>query len=215
MDLTTDQIIAIAVGAAVVLAVIAAIAIVVRKRKHKRDQLKQRYGAEYARTVDEAGSKRKAEEHLSEREARREQLDIRPLSSGQRSSFRGRFEALESSFIDSPDAAVRNADALLDELAEARGYPEATADQRLEDLAMDHPAAVDRYRKSRPSPRQDGGPIATEAYRQALIGSRALFEGLLGKNDTSAVDVTPPFDAVDRDANSDNGHRDTARTTRG
>ncbi|MEX0835422.1 MAG: hypothetical protein WD010_04980 [Nitriliruptor sp.] len=212
VELSTTMIIAIAVAAVVVLAVIAAIVVAVKKRKAKRDQLKQRYGAEYARTVDDAGSKRKAEEQLSEREARREQLDIRPISSGQRSSFRGRFEALESSFIDSPEASVRSADALLDELAETRGYPVAAADQRLEDLAVDHPAAVDRYRKSRPRTDRDG-PVPTEQYRQALIGSRALFEGLLGKDDAGDAGVTPPFEAADRDESSNNGHRDAARTT--
>lgn len=193
--MSTTEMLVIAVGAVIVLIIIALV-VVAARRKRKRDSLKQRYGAEYARTVDEVGSKRRAEGQLADREARREQLDIRPLSSGQRANLRSRFEAIESSFLDSPDASVRSADALLDEIAEERGYPEATAEQRLEDLAVDHPAAVDRYRKSRPS--SDQGRASTEQHRQALIGSRALFESLLGRDADAAADPARVFDVTDR-----------------
>jgi hypothetical protein len=213
VNLSTPAIVAIIVAAVVLLALIALVVMLVRKRKRRREQLKERYGAEYARTVDETGSKRKAEEHLTEREQRRQQLDVRELTSGERTSFRGRFEALESSFIDSPDASVRSADALLDEVAETRGYPEATADQRLEDLAVDHPAAVDRYRRSRPS--VDGSSISTEQHRQALIGSRALFEALLGRDDDVAPGAPRAFrDIVDDEDAASNGHRRDEHTRR-
>ncbi|WP_052665595.1 hypothetical protein [Nitriliruptor alkaliphilus] len=216
MNLTTNEIIVIAVAVVAVLAIVAAIVLflVRRRRRRRRAELKQRHGgADYARAVDRAGSERRAEEQLSDRKARREALDLRPLSSGERSTFRARFEAIETSFVDAPEAAVRSADSLLDEVAECRGYPEVPAEQRLQDLSADHPAAVDRYRTSRARPDQEGSSPTTEQHRQALLGSRVLFTALVGRDPAEQAEAPPSFrDLVDdRDPaeheHRDNGHR--------
>lgn len=210
MNLSTTEIVVIAVAVVAVLLIIAAIVTFVRHRK-RRDELKDRYGrAEYERAVDRTGSERRAEAQLSEREERRQSYDIRDLSSGERATMRGRFEAIETSFVDAPEAAVRSADSLLDEVAELRGYPEARADQRLDDLSVDHPAAADRYRRSR-ARGGEGGSVTTEQHRQALIGSRALFEALVGRDENEAEDAPPSFRDIvveeDDREHADNGHR--------
>lgn len=210
VTLTTNEIVVIAVAVIAVLLIIAAIVMFVRRRS-RRDELKRRYGRdEYARTVDRAGSERAAEEQLNEREARRERLELRSLTSGERSTFRTRFEAIETSFVDSPESAVRSADSLLDEVAEGLGYPDAPADQRLDDLGADHAAAADRYRRSRPRADRDA-PATTEQYRQALLGSRVLFEALIGRDPGEQRDDAPPsfreLIGEDDGENVDNGHR--------
>jgi hypothetical protein len=211
VDLTTTEMLIAAGAALVVLLLIAAVVVLVRRRR-RRNELKERVGnTEYERTVDRVGSKRRAEEQLEERRARRDSFDVRELTSAERTSFRGRFEAVEASFVDGPEAAVRAADVLLDAVAEKRGYPAAAADQRLDDLSVDHPGAVDRYRSSRPTSNREGGMITTEQHRQALLGSRTLFEALVGREETEAPDaprsfrdIIPDDDGHDR---SDNGHR--------
>lgn len=193
MDLTTTEMLLAAGVAAVVLLLVVGVVVVLRRRR-RRDELQERVGsAEYARTVDRAGSRRRAEEQLEARRLRREALELRVLSSAERSSFRGRFEAIEASFVDGPNAAVRAADVLLDAVAERRGYPAAAADQRLEDLSADHPSEVDRYRSSRGTPAREGGTVTTEQHRQALLGSRALFEALVGKQLTEGAPAPRSF----------------------
>lgn len=208
MNLTTNEIIVIAVAVVAVLLIAAAVVLFFVRRRRRRDELKQRYGgAEYARAVDRAGSERRADEQLSDRQARRDALDLRPLSSGERSTFRARFEAIETSFVDAPDAAVRSADSLLDEVAEHRGYPEAPAQQRLDDLAADHPAAVDRYRTSRARTERDGASPTTEQHRQALLGSRVLFTALVGRDPAESAAAPPSFrELVDDRDPADHGH---------
>lgn len=196
MNLTTNEIIVIAVAVVAVLLIIAAIVMFVRKRR-RRDELKQRYGRdEYARTVDRAGSEKRAERQLTERESRRERFELRDLSSGERASFRGRFEAIEASFLDDPTLAVRRADELLDEVAEARGYPDGTADERLEDLSTEHAPEVERYRSSRTEPDHEGRSATTEQHRQAMLGSRALFDAIVGRSAEPSADPSSAFGRI-------------------
>jgi hypothetical protein len=212
VDLTTTEMLVLGAALLAVLLLVAGVVAVLRRRR-RRDELKERFGAgEYARTVDRAGSERRAGEQLEDRQARRESFQVRELSSAERTSFRGRFEALEASFVDGPEASVRAADVLLDAVAERRGYPAAAAEQRLEDLSVDHPGPVDRYRSSRATPSRDGGTATTEQHRQALLGSRALFEALVGRQLTSGAEAPRSFrDIIPEDepehVSNGNGHR--------
>jgi hypothetical protein len=210
VNLTTPEIVIIAVAVVAVL-LIATTFVLYARRKRRRDELKQRHGgAEYTRTVERTGSARRAEEHLSEREKRRATFDIRDLSSGERATFRGRFEAIEASFVVGPEPAVRAADSLLDEVAECRGYPDADPERRLDDLSCDHAAAVDRYRKTRTRPDPDGGSTTTEQHRLALLGSRVLFDAVVGRNAAERVGAPRTFRDLVRDDDHEhlgNGHR--------
>lgn len=223
MNLTTPEILLVAAVAFAVLALVVGVVALVRRRR-RRDELRQRFGgAEYERTVDRAGNHKRADDDLRARQARRGQFDIRELSSSERTNFRGRLEAIETSFVDGPESAVRAADALLDAVAERRGYPEATARQRLDDLSVDHPGAVDRYRTSRPAT-SDGDTVTTEQHRQALLGARVLFDALVGRELTEAPQPPRTFrDIVADDEEADlegllsrggNGHKrpDPARS---
>jgi hypothetical protein len=193
LDLAAIDPIWYAVAAGVLLLILVAITLAVVRKRRKRDKLEDRYGAEYQRTVEKAGSRRAADKELQEREERRQSFDLRPLDQDERDRFRARWEDLQTSFVDSPAAAVRSADELIDDVAAKVGYPKAGREQRLADLSVDHPATVDEYRRGRPtSSDAERGPT-TEQLRQALMTSRSLFEAIVGR-DTEDVGIPPaPF----------------------
>jgi hypothetical protein len=182
-----------AVAAGVLLLLIALIVFALVRRRRRRQQYEDRYGAEYQRTVERAGSRRAADKELHDREERRQQFELRRLDHDERDRFRARWEDLQASFVDGPAAAVRSADELLDDVAAKVGYPKAGRDQRLADLSVDHPATVEEYRRGRPtSADAERGPT-TEQLRQALLTSRSLFEALVGR-DTEDIGLPPaPF----------------------
>src|ERR671930_419354 len=101
----------IGVAAAVVLIGLAAVAVMQRRSR----RLRSSFQTEYDRTVRGAGSRREAERELREREKRREDLDIVPLSAAAREHYAERWERVQSAFVDAPVEAVHDADVLLGE----------------------------------------------------------------------------------------------------
>lgn len=175
MDLNEPWIWAVVAAVVVVVVALLVWAAVRRRRAQERtERLRDRFGAEYDRTVDRVGSRAEAEAQLERRWERRERLQLRPVDPEQRRTFLARWEDLQASFVDGPASALRGADVLIDDLARARGYPDASGDQRLDDLAFDHSDEVAAHREAR---RDDGDE---EASRRAMLASRALFEALLG-----------------------------------
>src|SRR6266542_4181967 len=120
----------IAIAAAAVL-VIAVVAWGMLKRKRTK-QLQGQFGPEYDRTVETADSKRAAESELAARRDRREQLEIRPLSSAARERYTAPWQVVQAQFVDNPDSAVSSADQLIQSVMEDRGYP--VGDGSTEDL---------------------------------------------------------------------------------
>ncbi|MFA9447087.1 hypothetical protein [Egicoccus sp. AB-alg6-2] len=196
MDLTAVDPLVWIILAVVVVAVLVVMFFVLRKKRRKRDEtrrhLKDRFGSEYDRTVSQAKNRRAAEEELLARERRRQSFEVRPVPADQREGLRARWDEIQSSFVDAPHATLRKADELLDEVAVARGYPDAAREQRLADLSVDHPAAVERYCSSRPD--SDKDDQSTEQLRAALLASRDLFETMLNQGEPGSTDTPPtPF----------------------
>ena len=146
-------------------------------RKRRTSHLREGFGPEYDRTVDEAGSRRKAESELSDREKRREELDIKPLAPGTRDRFAGRWSTVQERFVDNPGAALRDAHTLVVEVMQERGYPTDDFEQRAADVSVDHPDVVENYRSAHAITQR--GDADTEDQRQALVHYRALFDELL------------------------------------
>jgi hypothetical protein len=161
MDVTTILIIVIAV---IVLALIAAVAM----RGKQRSELKSKFGPEYERTVDQRDDRREAEAELREREKRRNQLDIRPLSDGDRTKFVAEWDRVEARFVEDPDGAAREGDRIVADVMRQRGYPVEGRDHT-DVLSVDHPDLVDRYREAlrttptpgRRRPRSSARPCST------------------------------------------------------
>jgi FtsZ-interacting cell division protein ZipA len=175
MTTTAWIIVAIVVVAALV------IAGVFWSRRRRSEHLKDRFGREYARTVEATGDRSKAESDLADREKRVEKLDIRPLTAEERRDFGRRWDEVQARFVDDPPRAVAFADALLGEVMKARGYPVSDFDQRAGEISVDHPVVVEHYHKAHDiAVRHERGEASTEDLRQAMIHYRALFDNLVG-----------------------------------
>jgi hypothetical protein len=161
-----------------VIAVIVVVALVAMQRR--KAALRQRFGAEYDRTVKERGSERNAIAALQEREKRVENFHIRKLDPAEREKYAERWRIVQSSFVDDPRGSVIDADDTVASLMGVLGYPMADFEQRAADLSVDHPHVVENYRAAHEiAVRHRQGRASTEDLRQAMIYYRSLFEDLL------------------------------------
>lgn len=163
----------------VLLIVIGAVAWIVMQRR-RSEELRERFGPEYQRTVDELGDPRRAETELAAREKRVEKFDIQPLTAQEHQRFTQAWGSTQSHFVDEPTAAIKQADRLVTDLMRTRGYPIADFDQRAADISVDHPNVVENYRAARLiAIANEREAASTEQLRQAMVHYRALFEDLL------------------------------------
>jgi len=168
--------IVIAIAAVVVLAAIVWSAYSSKRRKGLQD----RFGSEYDHTVADAPSRREAESELAEREKRREELEIRPLEPQARDRYASEWHNTQAKFVDDPQAAVGDADRLIQQVMRERGYPVEDFDQRAADLSVDHPEVISNYRAAHGiSIANERGNASTENLRTAMVHYRELFEELL------------------------------------
>ena len=168
--------IVIAVAAAIVLLAVLLGGFGARRTR----SLKERFGREYDRTVEQAGGRRAAERELREREKRHDELELRPLSPGSRDRYVQRWQSTQSRFVDDPKGAVAEADALVQEVMQERGYPTKDFEQRVADISVEHPQLVEKYRTANGIARaSERGEASTEDLRQSVRHYRALFAELL------------------------------------
>jgi FtsZ-interacting cell division protein ZipA len=148
--------------------------------RQRSEKLRERFGPEYERTVAEKGDTRRAENELTARQKRVSQLDIRLLAADERRRFNDEWRAVQARFVDDPSTAVRDADALVGRVMEARGYPVGDFEQRSADVSVDHPTVLEHYRAAHEiALRHAQGQASTEDLRQAMVNYRALFAELL------------------------------------
>ena len=149
-------------------------------QRQRSEALRERYGPEYARTVNELGDTRRAESELVRRQERVAALDIRPMSAELQNRFHQQWRAVQARFVDDPKGAVTDADALVEDAMRTRGYPVSDFDQRAADLSVHHPRVVENYRAARDiALRHRRGEASTEDLRQAMVYYRVLFQDLL------------------------------------
>jgi hypothetical protein len=165
---------------AVVILALVAVGVWLYSRKRQSERLIQRFGPEYGRTVDELGSRTKAESELRERENRVKNLDIVPLAPEEAARFSQAWKTLQGRFVDNPKGVLIEADQLVRELMQLRGYPMGDFERRAADISVDHPAVVDHYRAAQAIAMRDRrGEADTEELRRAVVHYRALFDELL------------------------------------
>jgi hypothetical protein len=173
---------------AVALGVVAWLAV----QKQRSAKLKQRFGLEYDRAVSEFGSRSKAEAELRKREVRVARLNIIPLTPADAARFAQAWSALQGRFIDSPKGVVVEADLLVRELMEKRGYPMGDFEQRAADISVDHPHLVTTYRLAQTIAQLDQqGQADTEQLRRAVVHYRTLFDELLQIKPARSLEMTP------------------------
>lgn len=162
---------------AVVLAI--AIAIWLTMRRRRTDHLRDRFGDEYDRTLNDRGARSDAERALEEREERVSNLEIRRLTAEERSRFADEWRDVKSVFVDSPTEAVLHADRMLATMMKTVGYPMADFDRRFEDLTVNHGDVAKHYRAGHDiAERRNAGEASTEDMRQAMKHYEALYDHL-------------------------------------
>jgi hypothetical protein len=161
--------------------------------RHRTSQrLQRQFGPEYRRTVEETGSRDKAERELAAREKRVQKLHIVPLPPEVAARFSDEWRMIQARFVDNPKGVLVDADRLVTELMRRRGYPMADFDTRMGDISVHHPAVVHHYRAGRDiALRDQRGEADTEALRQAVVHYRALFSELLEVEEPHAADPHP------------------------
>lgn len=163
----------------IAIVVIAAIGSLVSRRRRSQ-KLRERFGPEYDRVVRQEGDPRKAEGVLEFRQKRREKFKLHPLSDADRSSFAVRWSEVQARFVDDPRGAVTEADSLVTDVMQSRGYPIGEFEQRAADISVDYPLIVDNYRAAHEIARRHSeGKASTEDLRQAMVHYRLLFQELL------------------------------------
>jgi hypothetical protein len=192
------------VGASVV--VLLAVGLLIRRRRRRRS-LRRAHGRAYEENGTRNGSRPAADLQPTGREQRRAGFAVHPVPAGERELLRGRFQHVQASFVDDPDAAIERADELVCAAAWRRGYPDEGREQLLADLSVDHPAEVEAYRRAlrvrRTALGRSGRRRAhrTEELRGSLLVARQLFGALLqDTEDDPLASPTEFFRSIEDDA---------------
>jgi hypothetical protein len=175
-------------GIVFLVALIAVIAWFFVRRQRQSRHLKQRFGLEYDRAVDELGSRARAESDHTAREDRAARLSIKPLAPADAARFTQAWNALQARFIDNPKGVVMAADNLVAELIVKSGYPVGDFAHRAADISVAHPGEVATYRAAQLiAARDERGEADTEELRKAVVYYRTLFDALLQVTPIDAV----------------------------
>jgi hypothetical protein len=165
----------------VVVIVAVAVAAVALSAARRRTQLRERFGPEYERTVASTEDRKEAEAELRGRLDEHDKLEIRALSDDEREAYGNQWRDVQADFVDRPDAALADADGLVERLMRDRGYPVEDFERQADLVSVDHPGVVAHYREAHGVfTRAADGEVSTETARQALVSYRALFAELLG-----------------------------------
>jgi hypothetical protein len=149
-------------------------------RQERSKKLRAKFGPEYDHAVHEFGNQAKAEDALAARQKRIAKVQIRSLSTEERNRFAAQWHEAQARFVDDPPASIQDADRLVNEVMNARGYPMAEFESRAEDISVDHPLVVRNYRAAHEiAVLRDRGQASTEDLRKALVYYRDLFDELL------------------------------------
>jgi hypothetical protein len=170
------------VAIVVAVAVLAVVALLVVNYFSRRRSARMRgqFGQEYDRTVTRAGNRRQAERELELRVRRRESMDIRGLDSDERGRVSQAWIVTQSHFLDAPALAVREADGLVAEVMELRGYPSADFEQRAADLSVDQPTLAVSYRAAHEAGlKASRGETTTEELRHAMMQFQDVLSDLV------------------------------------
>jgi hypothetical protein len=166
----------------IVIVVLAAVGIFAWNAMRRR-ALRDRFGPEYDRVVEEQDSRASAERELRERERRHAELTLTPLSAESRDRYAQAWEELQVLFVDDPASAVGAADELVTKLVAERGYPTENYDDQLAHLSVEHARTLGNYREAHEIHlANERGEASTEQLRQAVVHYRSLVAELLGDN---------------------------------
>jgi hypothetical protein len=170
------------------LVVVGAVVAFAMQNDKRRRELRDGFGPEYHKTLSRTGNRSEAEKELKERQKRVSTFNLKPLMSADAARFSDEWRQCQERFVDDPNAAIGDADRLVQEVMQARGYPMSDFDQRAADVSVDHPEVVQNYRSAHQiAQSNERGGASTEDLRQAVVHFRSLFVGLLETEETTAA----------------------------
>jgi len=168
------------IAVVVILVVLGAILAPIFARRRRSERFHDQYGSEYDRSVQTTGSEKKAQAELTDRKKHVEALNIRLLTASERERYMGDWTAVQAKFVDHPAEATVEADRLIMEVMQLRGYPVSDFEQRAADISVQYPELVANYRAAREiAVKNEQHHASTEDLRQAMINYRFLFNELL------------------------------------
>lgn len=181
--------------AIVVVVVIALLAVGARNRRTA--MLRDRFGPEYDRVIQNSDDRRAAEADLRGRERQRAQFDVKPLPEADHLRFANEWRDLQERFVDQPAPAAAAADALVARVMEARGYPVRDFDAQADVVSVDYPDTVENYRFAHGvQQRSQTQQASTEELREALLRYRSLFDELLRPEGSDTAGITADHSAT-------------------
>jgi hypothetical protein len=163
----------------VVIVVVAVLALAVLPAMRRR-RLRQKFGPEYDRTVEETGSRKEAEAELAGREKRHSRLELRELTPQARDGYARDWRVVQEHFVDEPEKSAAEADSLITAVMAERGYPTENFEQQVADLSVEHAETLTHYREAHLVVAGHQAGASTEDLRQAMVHYRAVFEDLIG-----------------------------------
>ena len=135
---------------------------------------------------------------LASRSGKVRRPNLRPLSPESRDRYAGQWDRIETRFVDAPDEAVKEADALVLALLGEREHP--LAEERL----------PSRMRKARMLGSGREGRGGTEGMRQAMLEYRSVIEEYAGSTDERETARERERDRRDRDERDREDRREIA-----
>lgn len=169
----------------VLLAAVLAVGWFVAERLRGRG-LRERFGPEYDRRIDQAGNRRAAERELADLRRRHTEFDLRPLSDLARARFTEQWIQTQERFVDRPGEAVADAERLVQAVMNERGYPVGEFGRQAEDLSVEHGRTVGQYREGHDIlTRHQHSEASTEDLRRAMVGYREILADLMGPAETA------------------------------
>lgn len=186
----------IVIAVVVVLVIVALVAAAIARRRRTAG-LREHFGPEYDRTLEQRDGRRQAEADLRNRQKEREHLNITPLSDAARTRYAEQWRELQERFVDQPASVVTGADELVRRVMDDEGYPVDDFNSQAELISVDHPELVQNYRTAHGVwERTQRQQATTEDMRTALLSYRSLFDELLGAD---AGDGRHSSDQVDEE----------------
>jgi len=174
-------------------------------------RLKQQFGPEYDRAVQDHDGRLAGERELRDRERRHSQLRLTDLSPEARARYAASWDDVQVLFVEDPINAVRQGDALVTQLIADRGYPQGDYDEQVAQLSVDHAATLQHYRDAHAiNEVSERGEATTEQLRQALVHYRALFADVLGEDPASVDKARVGKADLDVDGAAPDAHRPDA-----
>ncbi len=175
------------VAVIVIVLVVIALVLIVGMQQARRRRLRERFGPEYERRIEDSGDRRQAEREMHDLARQRDRLEIRPLDPETRERYVDAWNQVQAQFVDQPQAALESASRLVGQVMRDRGYPVDDFDSRAELIAVDHPTVVSHYRGAHEVETRSPGDVTTEDQRIAFVHYRELFAELLDSNDADTA----------------------------